>query len=171
MSDEVKITYRTIQDLARAMNLVGYKYRDEMITGQWEFSKVPYFNGEPIESLNIRFIDRLIEEDLSYFCDGERHSFVLQRAPESKDKIFLFLNGLYRNDYELSGNEVIFPFSPLEGSILVIKYLVGGETLPSDPSMMERMLSFIDAFIRTENILTHNYDVVTYYGNYIEVDI
>lgn len=124
----------------------------------------------------IRITDRIsksVTDVLETNSDGIKTHYSLSDYPVDSNTLFVFINGLLREDIILAGKDIILPFVPVEGSRIIAKYFT---TLPvadyaADYYKITLLMSFFNAFVITNKILMHDGELVTHNGEYIEVDI
>lgn len=123
---------------------------------------------------HIKIIDRTtntVSETLTTSSNGIDRIYTLSKEPMDKSSTSLYINGVYRDDYFLSGNTIVLDYTPDEDSLITIKYftLIPTADYATDYDKLRKMEEFYDSFTRSLSILTHMGEPLTYQGVYLYV--
>ena len=152
----------TFEELIHKLKKTVGIYTDEIIWGQKTFKKRPiYDDKELVLQTNP---SQLIDEVPQGFINGVNTRYRLSQTPISVQTMFVFLNGTLRSGIVLDGNEFIMPFAPVTGS-LQVKYFTYVDIL--DANTISSLQEFMNAYVASNNILTHNGHSLTKNGVFL----
>lgn len=123
----------------------------------------------------IKIVDRstkIITDILTESSDGVKVMYPLSAIPMGIESSFLYINGVYRDNFYFTGQNVVLPYVPEEDSRITIKYytVIPTSEEASDYDRLLKLEQFYRTFMMSLDLLTHLGEPVTYLGEYLYVD-